>query len=384
MFDSINCLTINKDFKLTPRFLSPYLYDLSVKDDSGSFKKANLSFLLSSLDPMVYENILIRKSDKKGEIQNFGGLIIKPNQVQTRIYIDVTSSVGFKKINQDYDGLEEHNVKEKKKPLILEVKGSLRIDRSRDCTFFFNQDEPIKVDNFSLIDSENFLIASHTKAEISNMVIERSNDLILNLHNNVENLRLFTFNEKNDEHPNRIKGVINIKGDKDRAKPIKYLVCRATYLFSNDSNKKVDLTLNVNNYMDINGSRILGSYEKREISGNTDELIIAGTDLELEADLKLNVNKFRVLFDSGETDYPPVFKVEEKSSITCDTFSSKNQTVLLKNTHLNAPDGSIEFYNYWRDKPDVYYVSLKDFVLNDLSGNGLCLSSFLLKAGASW
>ena len=383
MFDSINCLTINKDFKLTPRFLDPYLYDLSVKDDSGSFKKANLSFRFNSLDPMTYKNILINKLDKNGKIQDFGGLIIKPSKIETQIYIDVTSSINFKKIYKDYDGLEEYNVKEKKKPLVLEVKNDLKIDKSKDCTFYFNQDEPIKVDDFSLISSENLSIAFHTKAEKLDIYIKQSSDITLNLHNNVEILSFISFNEKNDKHPDRIKGVFHIKGDKDRVKAIKNLSCRTTYFASNDPDKKVDLTLNANRYMDIYGSRILGSYRKREISGNVDELKIYGADLELEADLKLNVNNFRVLFEDGAIDYPPVFKVEEKSSITCDTFSSKNQTVLLKNTHLNAPDGSIEFYNYWKHrKPDVYYISLKDFIFNDFSGNGLCFSSFSSQGGS--
>lgn len=374
---------MNKDFKLTPRFFDPYLYDLSVKDDSGSFKKANLSFLLNSLDPMIFKNILINKSDKRGKIQDFGGLIIKPNQIETQIYIDVTSSINFKKIYEDYDGLEEYNVKEKKKPLILEVKRGLRIDRSKDCTFYFNQDEPIKIDAFSSTSSENLSIAFHAKAENLDMHIERSSDVTFNLYNNVEVFRFSAFNEKNDEHPDRIKGVFHIKGDKDRTKAIKILNCRATYLASNDPSKKVDLTLSANKYIDINGSRILGSYGKREISGSIDNLRIYSADLELEADLKLNVNEFRVLFEDGAIDYPPVFKVEEKNSIICDTFSSKNQTVLLKNTHLNAPDGSIEFYNYWKHrKPDVYYVSLKDFVFNDLSGSGLCLSSFSSQGGS--
>ena len=382
MFDSINFLTMNKDFKLTPRFLSPYLYDLSVKDDNGSFKKVNLSFLLNSLDPMIFKNILISKSDKNGKIQDFGGLIIKPNEIETQIYIDVTSSVNFKKIYEDYDGLEEYNIREKKKPLVLEVKRGLRIDRSKDCTFYFNQDEPVKIDAFSSTSSDNLLIAFHAKAENLDAHIERSSDVTFNLHNDVEVFRSSAFNEKNDEHPDRTKGVFHIKGDKDRTKAIKILNCRATYLASNDPSKKVDLTLKANKYIDISGSRILGSYGKREISGNTDELTIVGTDLELEADLKLNVNKFRVLFEDGEIDYPPVLKVEEKSSITCDAFTSKNQTILLKNTHLNAPNGCIQFYNYWRDKPDVYYISLKDFVLNDLSGSGLCLSSFSSQGGS--
>lgn len=383
MVHSINCLTINKDFKLTPRLLNPYLFDLSVKDDSGSFKKANLSFLLNSFDPMVYKNILISKSDKKGKVQDFGGFIIKPKQIETQIYIDVTSSVNFKKIDEDYDGLEEYNVKEKDKPLVLEVKNDLKIDRSKDCTFYFNQDEPIDIDAFSLMSSENLSIAYHAKAENLDIYIKQSSDTTFNIHNNVETLRFFAFNEKNDEHPDRIKGVLHIKSDKDRAKAIKSISCRATYLASNDPSKKVDLTLTANKYIDIYSSRILGGYGKREISGNTDDIKIYGADLELEADLKLNVNKFRVLFEDGAIDYPPVFKVEEKSSITCDTFSSKNQTVLLKNTHLNAPDGDIQFYNYWKHrKPDVYYISLKDFVFNDLSGNGLCLSSFSSQGGS--
>lgn len=141
MLHSINCLAMNKDFKLTPRLLNPYLFDLSVKDDSGSFKKANLSFLLSSFDPMIYENILISKSDKKGKIQDFGGFIIKPNKIETQIYIDVTSSVNFKKIDEDYDSLEEYNVKKKDKPLVLEVERGLKIDKSKDCSFYFNQDK---------------------------------------------------------------------------------------------------------------------------------------------------------------------------------------------------------------------------------------------------
>ena len=382
MIHSINFLTINKDFKLTPRFLSPYLYDLSVKDDSGSFKKVNLSFLLNSLDPLIFKNILIGKSDKKGKIQDFGGLIIRPNEIETQIYIDVTSSVNFKKIYEDYDGLEEYNVKEKKKPLVLEVKRGLRIDRSKDCTFYFNQDEPVKIDAFSSTSSENLSIAFYAKAENLDMYIERSSDIIFNLHNDVEVFRFSAFNEKNDEHPDRIKGTFHIKGDKDRTKAIKILNCRATYLASNDPSKKVDLTLNANKYIDINGSRILGSYGKREISGNTDKLTIVGTDLELEANLKLNVNEFRVLFEDGAIDYPPVFKVEEKSSITCDTFVSNSQTVLLKSAHLNAPGGSIQFYNYGKEKPDVFYVSLKNFALNDLSGNGICLSSFCSEGGS--
>lgn len=383
MLHSINCLAMNKDFKLTPRLLNPYLFDLSVKDDSGSFKKANLSFLLSSFDPMIYENILISKSDKKGKIQDFGGFIIKPKQIETQIYIDVTSSVNFKKIDEDYDSLEEYNVKKKDKPLVLEVERGLKIDKSKDCSFYFNQDDPIKVDTFSLMSSENLLIAYHAKAENLDVHIKRSSDVIFNLHNNVEILRFFAFNEKNDEHPDRIAGVFHIKGDKDRTEAIKSLSCRVTYLASNDPSKKVDLTLTVNKYIDIYSSRILGGYGKREISGNTDDIKIYGADLELEADLKLNVNNFRVLFEDGAIDYPPVFKVEEKSSITCDTFFSKNQTVLLKNTHLNVPDGDIQFYNYWKHrKPDVYYISLKDFVFNDLSGNGLCLSSFSSQGGS--
>lgn len=382
MTHSINCLTMNKDFKLIPRLLNPYLFDLSVKDDSGSFKKANLSFLLKSFDPMIYKNILINKSDKEGKIQDFGGLIIKPNQLETQIYIDVTSSVNFKKIHENYDGLEEYNVKEKDKPLVLEVKRGLKIDRLKDCTFYFNQDEPIKIDAFLLVNSENSSIAYHAKVKKLDTNIERSSDVTFNLHNNVNVFRVVSFNEKNDEHPDRIKGVFHIKGDKDRTKAIKTLSCRATYLTSNDPSKKVDLTLNANRYININGSRIFGSYGKREISGNTDELTIIGADLELEADLKLNVNNFIVLFEDGAIESPPVFKVEEKSSITCHTFTSKNQTVLLKNTHLNAPSSYINFYNFDKDKPDVYYISLKDFVLNDLSGNGLCLSSFSSQGGS--